>query len=278
MSDSFLPAGRSVEIGRGFNWISDAFGLFSRSALGWIAFTIIFLIIMIAFSAVPFLGQFLFSLILPLILAGAIVASHKLDRHESIKPEDFMVGYVEKPVPLLIVGAIYMAGTLLITLAFVLILFATLGTVLMSAIIDPHRLHELLTFKTGTTLLLALLATLLLYVPLLMTVWFAVPLVYFHDISPVDAMKKSFVICLRNTMPFLLFGLVAITPAVLLLLPTLLAAAGAAGGGVPVALALLGLLGLLPVIFLAVPITIITIYTSYRDVFFDRSASPPILR
>ncbi|MDX2218138.1 MAG: BPSS1780 family membrane protein [Burkholderiales bacterium] len=246
MSDPFLPAGRSVDFGRGFNWISDAFGLFSRAALGWIAFAIILFVILLSFSMVPLIGQFLFNLISPIIVAGALVAARNLERAEAMKPEDFMAGFSGKPVPLLILGALYMAGSLIITLVFVAIVAITVGTALLSAFLDPPRLLEFITLGTVISLLLAALIALALYVPLLMAYWFAVPLVHFHDMAPIDAMKTSFMGCLKNMLPFLLYGIVSLVLLILAVIP-------------------LGL-GLL----VMVPVLVITVYTSYQDAYLDR--------
>lgn len=246
MSDNFLPAGRSVDFGRGFNWIADAFGLFSRAALGWIAFGVILFVILISFSMVPLIGQFLFNLISPIIVAGALVAARNIDRGEAMKPEDFMAGFSGKPVPLLILGALYMAGSLIITLVFVAIVAVTVGTALLSAFLDPPRLLEFITIGTLISLLLAALVALALYVPLLMAYWFAVPLVHFHDMPPVDAMKASFMGCLKNILPFLLYGIVSLVLLILAVIP-------------------FGL-GLL----VMVPVLMITVYTSYQDAYLDR--------
>lgn len=252
-TDSFVPDGRTVDADRGITWITDAFGLFSRSALGWIAFSILLFILLVAFSIVPFLGQFLFSLVSPVILAGAMVAARALERGETMKPEHFLAGFAERPVPLLIVGAFYMAGSLIITTIFVIIVFFTVGTAMLSAILtmilsamlDPNQLTELITFGTIIWLLLAALVALALWVPLLMAYWFAAPLVFFHDMAPVEAMKASFKGCLKNILPFLLYGVVSL---VLLIV-----------AAIPFGLGLL----------VVMPVLMITMYTSYKDAYLQ---------
>lgn len=242
-TDPFLPDGRGVDAGRGFSWISDAFGIFSRSALGWIAFALVLFVTLIAFSLVPFIGQFLFNLVSPIIVAGALVAARNIEQGQAMKPEDFMAGFSGKPGPLLVLGALYMAGSLIITMVFIAIVFVTIGTALLSALVDPPRLLEFITFGTLISLSLAALVALALYVPLLMAYWFAVPLVHFHDVSPIDAMKASFMGCLKNILPFLLYGIVSLVLLILAVIPFGL-----------------GLLVMAPVLT-------ITIYTSYKDAY-----------
>ena len=70
--------------------------------------------------------------------------------------------------------------------------------------------------------LLASLVMLALSIPLLMGVWFAAPLVMLHDGRPVDAFKASFFGCLKNVVPFLVYGVIAFFAAIIATLPILL--------------------------------------------------------
>ena len=78
-----------------------------------------------------------------------------------------------------------------------------------------------------------------------MAVWFAPALVVLRGLEPWAAMKVSFCGCLRNVMPFLVYGLIGIVLAVV--------------ATIPFALGWL-VLG---------PLTIASIYTSYCDIFED---------
>ncbi len=95
----------------------------------------------------------------------------------------------------------------------------------------------------GVSFLLAMLVVLALAVPLYMALWFAPSLIVFNNAKPVDAMKASFFACLKNIVPFLLYG-------VIMLVLCFIAA-------IPFGLGFL-VLG---------PVAIASIYASYRDVF-----------
>jgi uncharacterized membrane protein len=68
----------------------------------------------------------------------------------------------------------------------------------------------------------------------MMAIWFAPILVALNDMSAVAAMKRSFSGCLRNVLPFLVYGIVMFILAIiatipiglgwLLLMPTLICA------------------------------------------------------
>jgi uncharacterized membrane protein len=95
----------------------------------------------------------------------------------------------------------------------------------------------------GMTMVLAMLVMFALLLPLIMAVWFAAPLVLFHDHGAVDAMKGSFAGCLRNILPFLWYG-------VLFFLLSIVAT-------IPLGLGWL-VLG---------PVLAASVYTSYRDIY-----------
>jgi hypothetical protein len=91
---------------------------------------------------------------------------------------------------------------------------------------------------------IALLVGLGLLVPLMMAYWFAPPLVALSGLSAIAAMKLSFIACLRNMLPFLLYGLLVFLLALLAIVPFGL-----------------GLLVLGPTLMASM-------YVAYRDIFY----------
>jgi uncharacterized membrane protein len=92
-------------------------------------------------------------------------------------------------------------------------------------------------------MLLAMLLALALSVPLFMAIWFAPALVVFNNMQPVQALKASFNACLKNMVPFLVYGLITMVLCFFAALPVGL-----------------GFLVLGPVLSGSV-------YASYRDIF-----------
>ena len=107
---------------------------------------------------------------------------------------------------------------------------------------DVFLTEARLLWGRGTLYGLLLLA---LLVPLAMAVWFAPALVVFHDLPPVEALKQSFQGCLRNMVPFLVYGIIVLGLGILAAIP-----------------AFLGWLVLIPTL-------IGSTYYSYRDIFLD---------
>lgn len=94
--------------------------------------------------------------------------------------------------------------------------------------------------------MLGILVALALGVPLAMATWFATPLVLFNNMAPFNAMHASFFACLKNIVPFLLYGVISLVLAIIAAIPFGL-----------------GFLVLIPVI-------IGSVYAGYRDVFYNQ--------
>jgi uncharacterized membrane protein len=93
------------------------------------------------------------------------------------------------------------------------------------------------------SMLIAALLVLGLSVPLYMATWFAPALIVLHQLAPMAALQASFYACLRNWIPFFVYGIVLLVLCILAAIP--------AG---------LGFLVLMPVLAASV-------YTAYRDIF-----------
>jgi uncharacterized membrane protein len=94
------------------------------------------------------------------------------------------------------------------------------------------------------TFILPMLVGLALSIPLVMAYWFAPALVALEGVSAVSAMKLSFVGCLKNVLPFLLYGIIGLVLFIL--------------GAIPFGLGLLIIL----------PVMMASIYVSFKDIYY----------
>ena len=136
-------------------------------------------------------------------------------------------------------GAIYLA-----LLLAIVVVSARVTGVSVSVMLGASPDLASATIGEIISILLAWLIALGLMVPVFMAVWFAPPLAVFNELGAFDALKASFVGCLKNIVPFLIYGLILLGFAVLASIPLCL-----------------GWLVLAPVIAAS-------IYTSYRDIYF----------
>ena len=74
--------------------------------------------------------------------------------------------------------------------------------------IDPQLAKDMQ--AAASTVGRALIVGTIVSVPLLMALWYAPLLVYFQNEGALGAMKASFIACLKNAGPMLLYGLVII--------------------------------------------------------------------
>ena len=96
----------------------------------------------------------------------------------------------------------------------------------------------------GSSFALAFLVMLALSIPVYMALWFAPALVTLRELAPTDAIKQSFRACLKNIVPFLLYGIVMLVLGII--------------AAIPLGLGLL-ILG---------PMLMASVYVAYQDIFF----------
>lgn len=241
-----IPQVVVADAGRGAAWLTDAFSLFMRAPGPWLLVGIVFIVALMALAMIPFVGQLLVNVGMPLFVAGVAVAARSVDEGNEFRAEDVTSPFSTKAEKLLILGVIYMGISIGILILVMLLTFVLAGATIGAAVLSGE-FSELAT-SVGVLFAFALLALLLLalYLPLMMAMWFAPLLVHFHGMEPMAAMKLSFSACLRNFVPFLLYGIVSLIAVILAAVPFFLG------------------------FFLLIPILFLSVYTGYKDVFAFR--------
>jgi len=239
MSTNFIPEGHPVPAGHGWTWIAGGWELLKRRPGTWVAIAIIAIVIGIAFYFMRSFGTILSILLTPVFTAGFVIGAKALDEGRELKIAHLFAGFTNRFAALIAVGAIYLALLFAIVVVSALVTGVSVWVMLGAG---PDLASA--TLSELTAYLLAWLIALALMVPVFMAVWFAPPLVVFDGLGALDALKASFRGCLKNIVPFLIYGLIVFGFAILASIPFLL-----------------GWLVLAPVIGAS-------IYTSYRDIYF----------
>jgi hypothetical protein len=210
---------KTVNPGRGVAWLLEGFDYFRRSIGAWIGIGIILIIVTIASSIIPLAGLFL-QILFPVIMGGLITGCRFISDGGELKINYLFAGFRENTSKLLLVGILYSAGLILITVIMLSVLFIVTGGVeFMLAIINGDTG---VVIENASNLLLVSLIGLSIYLPLLMAIWFAPALIVLEDAGAVQAMKYSFIGCLKNIMPFLVYGLISLPLSLLATVPILL--------------------------------------------------------
>lgn len=221
---------RSTPAGSGTQWIGDAWRLFKLSPGLWIAMFIVYGACLIVIGMVPFLGN----LFAPVFMAGFYRAAQTAHEEGVVRLEDLFSGFRERLGPLILLGVLSLAllfGIVLVGFGIGMALFGT-------AVFDPASGGPDIMF-----MLVVGLIVLALVLPMIMMSWFSPALVLFEGMGAFEAMKCSFMACLKNILPFTIYSIV---------------------------LSLLALVAVIPLglgLIVVLPLMMITAYTSYHDIF-----------
>ena len=232
----FIPGGESRPAGHGWSWIAGSWRLFKRQPALWIGMWLLFAVIMIGIGILPLLGAILTGVLWPVFVAGFLIGCRALDEGGELEFSHLFAGFRERVGTLLGVGAITLVASLIIGMV------VGLG-VGVGAFTAMGGDAEAVAALGGTTMLLMVLITLALLLPVMMAAWFAPALVVFQQEGVIDSLKQSFTGCLKNIVPFLVYGVVFLVLGVLASLPIFL-----------------GWLVLGPMLSASV-------YTSYKDIY-----------
>lgn len=213
MAGEYIAGGRSVQAGRGWDWIAAGWELFKRQAGMWIALALVALVIFVVLAFIPFIGSLASFVLTPVFGAGIVIGCRAIEEGRPLEIGHLFAGFREKLGPLATVGAIYLGSAIVIALVVGL---ATGASILA---LMGGTMPEAATPAAALSIILAFLIMLALLMPVIMAIWYAPPLIVFHGKSAVQAMQESFTGCLRNVVPFLLYGVVMLVLGVLAAIP-----------------------------------------------------------
>jgi uncharacterized membrane protein len=255
------PSPRAVDADRGLAWWSEAWRLFTPAAGVWLLIIILLIILNIVLAAIPLVGHVSGQLLFPIFAGGLMLGCRAVDRGEPMTVGHLFAGVSARTGPLFILGLIYTAIAIAIALIVFGLLLVFFGAAIVSNLWHLQDLQELqdpwaavsMLGSLGLAILVGLLVFLLLYLPLVMAIWFAPALVVLRGVAPLDAMRLSFNGCMRNIVPFLLYGVVGVGLSIVATIPLLLG------------WLVLG------------PVTIASLYTSYCDIYEDQVPAPAVV-
>ncbi len=214
-------------IGRGSGWIFEGWDYFMKAPGPWIAVMVLFFIVSMAMAFVPVIGGLALNILIPVFMAGLMLGCHAQSQGSPFTVNHLFAGFSSNHMTsLIVVGLLYFIGFVLITILVLIIIVILAGMSVGLAGLenleslesgDPEFIRQNLKW-----LLLAVLLGAALYIPLLMSYWFAPALVVLGDVTPIEAMKMSFMGCLQNILPFTLYGVVGLVLCIIATIPLLL--------------------------------------------------------
>jgi uncharacterized membrane protein len=207
---NYIEGGRAVPVGHSASWIGSGWRIFRRQIGVWILLAIVFGLILLALFVVPILGQFAVTLLMPVFVAGMMAGSRKVEAGEDLELADLFAGFRRNTGALLMVGVIGLGLTMAVLIPAMLLTGA--GAVLTAMVGGTPE-------AAGAGVLVGFLVFFALVIPINMAIWFAPALVMFHEQPAPRAMLQSFRGCLKNLVPFLLYGVILFVLAIFASIP-----------------------------------------------------------
>jgi uncharacterized membrane protein len=229
---------QSVAAGQGWAWIVSGFELFKKNPGVWIVMMIILFAIVVVLAFIPLLGSIATALLLPVFTGGIMLGCRSLSRNGTLEINHLFAGFKSQTGNLVVLGALALAGSIVAMLPMIFIVGA--GMFFGASRGDTAGMAAM-----GGSFMIAWLVTMSLILLVYMALWFAPALVMLRGAAPVAALKLSFAACLKNVVPFLIYGIVVMVLSIVAVIPLGL-----------------GLLVLGPVLAASV-------YTAYQDIFGD---------
>ncbi len=248
---------RKMNAGRGWTWVKQGWQLIMRSPLLAISLALTGALAMFLSFAIPLFGPLIALLLMPVLLAGYMRVCRALEESEEFDPKQMLVSIRAHAAPLVSLGGFMMLGLLLSSMAVISIGGEALTKLLenFGASSDPQMLANAM-LSAGSGVSLGLLVGLTMMFALMLALQYAPMLVYFSDMTPLAAIRASFVGSLRNIIPYTLYSLIMQAIALLL-------------GVIPFGLGLIVLL----------PLGLTSLYVSYRNIFpfpGELESGPPV--
>ena len=107
---------RVVEAGRGTAWWGEGWHIFASNFWTWIGIMIVYIIISILISLVPFVGSFGHWLLTPVFMGGLMLGCRAIEQEQPLRVAHLFEGFQGAHfVPLMIIGAVNIAITVVIT-------------------------------------------------------------------------------------------------------------------------------------------------------------------
>ncbi len=176
-----------------FSWISNGFGLFKSAPMFWVGWTFLFGIISFILNIIPLIGVVLSSVFSGITYAFMALGAHRVSHNEELTFSDVMADL--KPNMLLVGILNILYGVLVAGITFGA--FAIAGDNYMMGV-------------GIVTIAMIAIAFAFLFAPMLIAV---------NHLSLPDALKMSFIGCVKNIVPLVLYLILSIVLFILGIIP-----------------------------------------------------------
>lgn len=267
LSTEWLELPRKVPASSGWKWLVSACKLFLGSPVKWIIMAIFTIAVVTILGMIPIVGPFVYQFLFVVFAGGLLMAANSQSNGDEFGIGYMFKGFTHNRNQLLMISVIYFGFFILIGLICGLLLG---GGILAFGGVEGADFQNFGEILDENFLLFFLFAggISLLIIPFVMAYWFVTPLVALTGQSAWRAYKLSFKGCLKNWLPFLVYGLAGLIISGI----TMAVFAGVFGGLIAISENNLMLFPFMIILWLLLgsPLMVIcglSIYTGFRDIY-----------
>jgi uncharacterized membrane protein len=231
-----------LKASRGVTWLSEAFKLFRQAPLQWIGLCTGWIALTLGLMLIPFIGPVLANFLQPVFVASFAIAAYRQSAGERIAMADLFAAFKRNMRPLVNLGALQLLAVIAI-----FALMALLGLPMAASSEQDLTIPEYVATLKGKEWILSL--GFLLVVVMKGALWFAPPLIAFHGMTTVQAMRWSLYAAISNLGAMMVYGTVLLGLFFLAIIPWMLG------------------------VIVVIPIMVISTYVGYREVFETKVVS-----
>lgn len=268
---SGMPRPRGRPASHGWAWIKEAWTLFKQQPRGWLMALALVYLVTFVISLVPVIGSLATMILGPIFAGGLMIGAQAQQRTGVVEASTGFRGFSTRGGQLALVGVLYLLGLLLSVVAAGLVVTLAGGVTLSSLEALSSSDPEVVAAALGPGVALFALMVMLFVIPLLMAYWFAPALVALDEMTAIQAMAASFQGCLKNILPYLVYGLMLFL--ILLGFSLLLGVVTGLLAAINDVFAILMVFLMIPLMLVFAAVVVLSIFTAYREVF--HSDQPP---
>lgn len=246
----------------GWLWVKQGYGYFKQQPIEFFTLFIAYLFFMLILELVPFVGQILAFILLPLFTLSFMQACKEIDQGIRIHPRLLLYGFrLPQAAKLMQLGLLYLIAACVALGASTFVD----GGVFWQFISGQKELN--VKIVEGTNMTAAMLFAMLIYIPALLAFWFAGPLIAWHQMPLFKAIFYSFFAALKSIRVFFVYGLAWLTVGGIL--PSLFSVIIASITGNPNMIIII----MMPLSMILTIILYCSFYPSYQSIFGQASDS-----
>ena len=210
----------SCSITGSFSWLSEGFALFKNAPMFWVGCTFLWGIVSVILQIIPMIGSLISSIFSGIMYAFLMLAAHRVSHDEELSFAAVKEDLKPNIVSVGILNILY--GIIVAAVAFAAFAIA------------------------GDNYMMGVSITMVVMIVAGMAFYFAPMLIAVNHLSIPEALKLSLIACIKNILPLIIFGILAIVLSFL--------------GMIPLGLGLL----------VVMPLLILATYQAYSEIFVSQ--------